>query len=147
MGAYSFSNFNASLTGPGGAISLGAGAGIAEGGFTAEFSEDAGTLTIGADGTPMHGMNTNKSGKLTIRVLKTAPVNALLSALYTYQRTSSSNWGQNTFTATDTIRGDVYTCQSVAFDKFPSNTYAKDPNILEWNFKAGIIDPSLASGT
>jgi hypothetical protein len=146
MSVYSFQNFNASLIGPGGAISLGAGAGIDEGGFSVEFTEDADNMKIGADGTPMHSLNPSKAGKLTIRVQKASPVNALLSAMYNFQRTSSANWAQNIFTATDTVRGDVYTCQSVAFTKFPKNDYAKEAGAIEWEFNAGIVDPALAAG-
>lgn len=147
MSTYSFQDFNASLIGPGGAISLGAGAGVSEEGFTAEFTEDADNMKVGADGTPMHSLNPSKAGKLTIRLQKTSPTNALLSAMYNFQRTSSSNWGQNIFTATDTVRGDVYTCQLVAFVKFPKNDYAKEAGMVEWEFNAGIIDPALAAGT
>ncbi|VXB25148.1 putative bacteriophage protein [Burkholderia sp. 8Y] len=147
MSTYSFLNFNASLIGPGGAISLGSGAGIAEEGFSVEFTEEADNMKIGADGTPMHSLNPSKAGKLTIRLQKTSPTNALLSAMYNFQRTSSANWAQNTFTATDTIRGDVYTCQLVAFTKFPKNDFAKEAGTIEWEFNAGIIDPALAAGT
>ncbi|WP_250538812.1 MULTISPECIES: phage protein [unclassified Caballeronia] len=143
---YSFLNFNASLIGPGGAISLGAGCGISEEGFTVEFSEDADNMKIGADGTPMHSLNPSKAGKLTVRLQKTSPTNALLSAMYNFQRTSSANWAQNIFTATDTVRGDVYTCQGVAFAKFPKNDFAKEAGMIEWEFNAGIIDPALAAG-
>lgn len=147
MATYSFLNFNASLIGPGGAISLGSGAGISEEGFSVEFTEEADNMKIGADGTPMHSLNASKAGKLTIRLQKTSPTNALLSAMYNFQRTSSANWGQNIFTASDTIRGDVYTCQLVAFTKFPKNDYAKEAGNIEWEFNAGIVDPALAAGT
>jgi len=147
MATYSFLNFNASLIGPGGAISLGSGTGISEEGFSVEFTEEADNMKIGADGTPMHSLNASKAGKLTIRLQKTSPTNALLSAMYNFQRTSSANWGQNIFTASDTIRGDVYTCQLVAFTKFPKNDYAKEAGNIEWEFNAGIVDPALAAGT
>ncbi|WGS52673.1 DUF3277 family protein [Paraburkholderia sp. D15] len=146
MTTYSFMNFNATLDGPGGVISLGAGAGVAEEGFTIEFSEDADTMKTGADGTPVHSLSASKAGKLTLRLMKTSPTNALLSAMYNFQRTSPANWGQNVFTATDTVRGDVYTCQLVAFTRFPKNDYAKEAGLIEWDFNAGIIDPSLAAG-
>jgi len=147
MATYSFLNFNASLIGPGGAISLGAGAGIAEEGFDADYVEDANNMKVGSDGTPMHSLIASKAGKVVVRLLKTSPTNALLSAMYNFQRTSSANWGQNILTASDTVRGDVYTCQLVAFTKFPKNVYAKEGNMLEWSFDVGVMDAALAAGT
>lgn len=147
MATFSFLNTNASLIGPGGAISLGAGAGIAEEGITIEFIEDADHMKIGADGTAMHSLNASRAAKAMIRLQKTSPTNALLSAMYNFQRTSSSNWGQNILTISDTVRGDVYTCQLVAFTKFPKNDYAKEAGTIEWDFNVGTADPALAAGT
>lgn len=136
----------ASISGPGGLVALGAGAGPSEEGLTAEFNEDADNMITGADGTPMHTLNPSRAGKVTVRLLKTSPTNAALSAMYALQRTSASSWGQNTITITNNSSGDVYTCQLAAFAKFPSNTYAKNPNMLEWTFNVGQMDAALGAG-
>ena len=141
---YSFLNFTAAIIGPGGGFQLGSGEGAAEEGVSVSLSEEADRMVIGADGTPMHSLNASKAGRVTIRLLKTSLTNGRLSALYNFQRLSSVNWAQNTILLTDVVRGDVYSCQSVAFTKFPDNKYGKDANILEWEFTAGIIDPLLA---
>lgn len=146
MSTYSFIDFALTLTGPGGAITLGDGSGNAKEGVTFEFIENANTMTIGADGTAMHSLNASKGGKATVRLLKTSPTNGLLSAMYNFQRTSSANWGQGVMAGSDIVRGEQYSCQQVAFSKFPSNTYAMDGNILEWNFDIGVMDPALAVG-
>ena len=117
-----------------------------KGGVTFEMNDNANTLTVGADGTPMNSLNPSKAGKVTVRLLKTAPANGLLSAMYNYQRASPANWGQNTLAAADVTRGDQYACQSVAFTKFPSNTYTVEGGALEWTFDVGIMDPALATG-
>jgi len=81
-----------------------------------------------------------------VRLLKTSPTNGLLSAMYAFQSTSSANWGQNVMAGSDIVRGEQYSCQQVAFSKFPNNTYAMDGNILEWNFDAVLMDAALATG-
>jgi hypothetical protein len=143
---YSFLDVHAALVGPGGSITLGSGSGNAEEGISIEPVAEMNRMTIGADGTPMHSLSADKSGRIIIRFLKTSPTNQKLTALHNFQRTTSSNHGQNTLTITNNISGDVYTCQLVAFAKVPNNTYARDAGIIEWNFDAGIIDPSLGSG-
>lgn len=146
MSTYSFIDFALTITGPGGAITLGDGSGNAKEGVTFEFVENANTMVIGADGTPMHSLNASKGGKATVRLLKTSPTNGLLSAMYNFQRTSSANWGQNVMAGSDIVRGEQYSCQQVAFSKFPNNTYAMEAGTIEWNFDIGIMDPALSIG-
>lgn len=146
MNTYSFLDVQASIVGPGGAIAIGSGAGTAEEGISVEPASEMNHMTVGSDGTPMHSLLADKSGRIVVRLLKTSPTNAQLNALQVFQRTSSSNHGQNTLTITNSVSGDVYTCQAVAFAKVPSNTYAKNANMIEWNFDAGIIDPLLGAG-
>jgi Protein of unknown function (DUF3277). len=147
MGAYSFLDVAAALSGPGGNIDLGAGSGSSEEGLTVEMAEAKNTMTIGADGSVMHSMHAGKGGTVTFHVLKTSPVNAVLMDMYNYQSTSSARWGQNTITIRDIARGDTITCQQCAFQQAPSQTYAKDGNTNAWAFAAGMIDHQLGSGT
>ena len=144
---YSFTNIAATITGPGGTFSLGSGSGNAEEGITVEMHEDKDTLVIGADGTPMHNLHAGQGGKVTIRLLKTSPVNQQLSEMYAFQRLSSANWGQNTIVVSDTARGDVLTLLSCAFMKFPSIVFGKDGGTNEWVFNAGQVEILLGSGS
>lgn len=144
MQTYSFLEVNASLVGPGGFISLGAGAGAAEEGISIEATSEIGTMTIGADGKGMHTLHADKSGRITVRLLKTSPVNALLSAMYNFQTAAGATYGQNTLTLTDANRGDVVTCRQVGFTKAPPLSYAKEAGAIEWEFNAIEIDRTLA---
>jgi Protein of unknown function (DUF3277) len=145
MTTYSFLDVNAALVGPGGAVNLGSGAGAAEEGITIEAAEDIDTMTIGADGTPMHSLHANKSGTVTVRLLKTSPVNQVLANLYAFQTANGANHGQNTISITNSQTQDVITCRSVAFRKAPSISYAKEAGTNEWTFNAGAIDRILGS--
>lgn len=143
---YSFLDIHASLVGPGVSISLGAGAGTADEGISVDPSEEIDHMMIGSDGTPMHSLGANKSGKVIVRLLKTSPSNAILSAAYAFQTASGLTHGQNTLTIANPVTGDVITCQQVAFAKAPSIRYGKEGGIQEWEFNAGIIDLSLGAG-
>lgn len=142
---YSFLDVHAAIAGPGGGFSLNNGA--AEEGISVAFNEDKNTMLTGADGQTMHSLKATKSGRISVRLLKTSPVNAQLTALYNFQSGSSSTWGQNTMTVVDVARGDIYTCQNVAFKKHPDNVYGKEGNMLVWDFDVGVMDPLLGTGT
>lgn len=143
---YSFADVHAALIGPGAAVQLGSGAGVAEEGISYSFLEEADSMKIGADGRAMHGLNQSKAGRVIVRLLKTSSTNGILTALYNFQRQSSVNWGKNTITVGDTARGDFISCQGVAFTKLPDNAYAKDPNMVVWEFNATVIDVLLSVG-
>lgn len=140
---YSFLDCAASIEGPGGAFALGAGAGIAEEGITVTPSGPMNGMLIGADGEGMHSLYADRSGKVTVRLLKTSPTNKLLSELVGFQRSSGALHGQNTLVINDMSRNDSIACRQVAFAKIPDLTYAKDGGIVEWEFDAVRIDPIL----
>ncbi len=142
---YSFLDVHAAIVGPGAAFSLGAGSGNAEEGITITPSEEIDNMMIGADGSAMHSLRADKSGKIKISLLKTSPTNALLSAAMAFQRTSGANHGQNTLTIVNIATGDTITCQQVAFAKVPDLKYSKDGGMNEWDFNAGVIDVGLGS--
>lgn len=140
MSTYSFFDVTATLSGPGGSISLGNGAGTAEEGITTSMTEEKDTLTPGADGQIMHSLHASNVGRITVRLLKTSPVNALLSAMYNFQRLSSANWGRNTMVVTDVVRGDVISGSSMAFAKQPDVVYAKEGGTNEWIFSGSVVE-------
>lgn len=143
---YSFLDTQVSLTGPGGSISLGAGAGNSEEGITFEPVGDINTMTVGADGSVMHSLHADKSAKCAVKLLKTSPVNAQLSAMVAFQRTSGALHGQNTITLANGVTGDTITAQQVAFARIPNIDYAKDGGMLSWEFHIGVMDPFLGAG-
>lgn len=143
MSTYSFIDVTASIAGPGGAFNLGYGEAAAEEGIVTTMTGDKNTMTIGADGEGMHSLHADKSGTVTLRYLKTAPINAKLMALYDAQSLSSSLWGQNLITIRNTASGDTTTARSCAFKKKPDLRYAKDGDIVEWIFDTIKIDTIL----
>ncbi len=146
MATYSFMSVTASIDGPGGAFSLGYGAGSAEEGITIARIEDKNTMMIGADGTPMHSLHAGEGGIITIRLLKVSPVNNLLMSMYNYQRSGPAFWGNNVISVQDIFRMDSSALSSVAFKKVPDITYAKDGNTHEWTFDVGRIAGFLGAG-
>ena len=73
---YSFEDVQATITGPGGTISLGAGAGNAQEGISVEFIDDKDNMLMGADGSGVHSLRASNAARILVRLLKTSPVNA-----------------------------------------------------------------------
>ena len=143
MSTYSFLDVQAALVGPGGAVNLGQGAAVSDEGIDVEAEGDINTMTIGADGTPMHSLHANKGGHFTVRLLKTSPVNKQLAQMYAVQTAASATHGQNTLSISNNKSGDVITCQVVAFKKAAKIEYKKEGGFNEWAFDAGIISRTL----
>lgn len=142
---YSFLNIHAAINGPAGSFSLGAGSGNAEEGITIVMDEDKTTLTIGADGEGMHSLHAGKPGTVTIRLLKTSPVNAQLSEMYRAETAQAGLYGQDIITVNDVQRGDNITASGCGFLKHPDINFAKDGGTIEWTFKAIKIDQILGA--
>lgn len=131
---YSFLNISMTIAGPGGVISAGAGNAVAEEGISIEPVEDKNQMTIGADGKGQHSLIASDAKTITVRLLKTSPVNAKLQLMYDLQSVNSALWGQNVITVTDSARGDFTVGQACAFKKSPSIVYDKVGPMMEWAF-------------
>ena len=143
---YSFLDVHLVLEGPGGAVSLGASSATAKEGITIEPVEEVDTMQGGADGSIIHSLHAAKTAKAIIRLLKTSPVNQQLSGMLALQRSTSLLHGQNTLVLSNPVTGDVYTGQSVAFARVPSNTWAEDAGMIEWTFNIGILNQNIGGG-
>lgn len=143
---YSFLNVSCTIAGPGGILNLANGAAAAEEGISIEPIEDKNVMTIGADGKGQHSLIASDACKITVRLLKTSPLNAALMIMYDLQSASSALWGQNVFTVTDSGRNDYTVAQSAAFKKRPNLNYAKEGGIMEWEFDAISVNSILGSG-
>lgn len=143
MPTYSFMSCTATLSGDGGEIDLGYGAGVSDEGITIARAEDANTMTVGADGSAMHSLHAARHGTVTVRLLKTSPTNAMLMSMLNYQRSSPAFWGNNNIVVRDHVRGDSTSALVCAFKKVPDLAYAKDGNMVEWSFDAGQIETIL----
>lgn len=146
MSTYSFLNVQASLVGPGGNVNLGAGAGVSEEGITISMTEDKGDTKTGAGGELMQTLRASNLGRMSVRLLKTSPTNAVLSAMYNLQRTNAGLWGQNVIRVADVQRGDVSIGTQMAFTKQPDIVYGKDGNMNEWTFVGSIDEIDLGTG-
>jgi hypothetical protein len=144
--SYSFLDVQCVIDGPAGNFSLSDG-GVAEEGISVAMAGDKDTMTVGADGQPMHSLHADKSGTVTLRLLKTSTLNYQLSEMYRVQTSSSANHGQNVISVRDPVRGDFITCSYCAFRKQPDLTFAKEAGVNEWSFNAGMIDMILGIGT
>ncbi len=146
MSTYSFLDVVAAIAGPGLIANLGSGAAVAEEGITIEPVEDKNVMTIGADGKGQHSLIASDACTVTIRLLKTSPINAILMAAYEFQTTSSSFHGRNVMTVTNPATGDVTTVQQAAFKKKPAITYAKEAGMNEWVFDGVKANSLLGIG-
>lgn len=142
MPSYSFLDTNMTFAGPGGVLNLASGAAAAEEGVTVESVEDKNVMTIGADGKGMHSLVASDAVTVTVRLLKTSPLNAALMLMYNLQTASSSLWGGNVATIVNTGLGDYSVIQAMAFKKLPAITYAKEGGMMEWVFD-GITRNSI----
>lgn len=145
MPAYSLLDVAASLTGPTGDADLGYGASIADEAIATAMAGDKSHMQIGGDGKGMQSLHADKSGTVTVRLLKTSPMNAILMAMYDAQSISSSLWGQNVIVIRQTASGDITTAVQCAFKKKPDINYAKDGDIIPWVFDAVEIDTVLGT--
>lgn len=142
---YSFLDNVATLSGPGGVISLGSGAANAEEGISIEAIQETDHLEIGADGSGVHSLNASRAAKITVRLLKTSPVNSQLMIMYNLQRSSSLFWAQNVLNVGNPVLGDQYVATGVAFVRNPNNQYAKEATHLDWEFNATQADAVLGT--
>lgn len=143
MATYSFMDVTASLSGPTGVIDLGQGSANSEEGITQTLGGNKNTMTIGADGEVMHSLHADKSGTITVTLLKTSPVNKKLSLAYNAQSQSSATWGNNVIVIRNTASGDISTARSCAFQKQPDFNNAKEGGTVAWVFDCGKIDQLL----
>lgn len=146
MATYSFLDVNGAIVGPGGNFQLGSGSAAAKEGITVSMVEDKNTMTIGADGSGMNALNASKAGKITVRLLKTSPVNKQLSSMYNLQSISSSAWGLNTISIKNPISGDSITATQCSFTKFPDVVYDVAGPMNVWEFDAVKVDTTLGGG-
>lgn len=149
MATYSFLDMALSINGPNISATIGGdGTGAAEEGFTPTFEEDANVMTPGADGDVMMSLTAAKRGTIELHLLKTSPLNALLSYAYNQDRANGSqNWGRNTITINNAVSGDHYNCSRCAIRRFPANPYSTRGNTLTWIFDVSQMDPVLGALT
>lgn len=143
MATYSFLDVTATLTGPTGIIDFGQGSANASEGITQTTGGSMNTMTVGADGEVMHSLHADKSGTITVSLLKISPVNKRLSLAYNAQILSAATWGNNVIVIRNTASGDILTARGCAFQKHPDFNNAADGGTVDWVFDCGKIDRLL----
>ena len=83
------------MTGPGGTISLGAGAGNAQEGISVEFIDDKDNMLMGADGSGVHSLRASNAARITGAAAQNQPGQCGAYAINRFQRQSTLFWGQN----------------------------------------------------
>lgn len=144
MPAYSFQDVTMTIDGEGGNFSLKEGTG--DEGISIEPTGDQNAMTEGADGEVMHSLSASSASTVTLRLLKTSPVNGQLMTMFNYQTGSASRWGSNTITVEDTARGDLVTVTNAAFKRPPALKYGKAGDVQEWTFDGGQTTYVLGKG-
>jgi hypothetical protein len=142
MPSYSLSKVVATITGPGGSFQIGAGAGVSDEGIEIETNERS-VKQMGADGVGQWSFLADKSGRLTLTLLKTSPVNAQLMAMFHTQSLDPALWGQNVITVVETSSGSTVSARQCAFTKVPTQKFAKEAGTNEWEFESLRVDTVL----
>lgn len=138
---YSLLDVVAAIVGPGGAVSLGNGAGISgDEGISVTATGDRNTMQMSADGQGQHSLTGDRSGTISVTLLKTSTSNALLMAMYNFQTSGAAYHGQNTISIVDKNRGDLCSASQVAFKKAPDMTFKGTADMVTWEFDAVRID-------
>lgn len=145
MAVYSFQDVQATLVSPTGVVDLGYGNAVAEEGISIEMAGDKNTMIVGADGEGMHSLHADKSGVITVRLLKTSNTNAKLHAIYDAQTLTSTLHGVNTIVIRNSVAGDTTTARDCAFKRKPALTYRKDGDYVEWTWDSIKIDTVLGT--
>lgn len=147
MPTYSFKDVNAAITGPGGTFNMANGAAASEEGITIVPVSDKNTMEIGADGRGQHSLIAGEASTVTVNLLKTSPINALLQQMYNYQTSSSVLHGRNTIVVSDLARGDLVTLRQVAFKRAPDINYKGVAGMNTWVFDAITTGRVLGIGS
>lgn len=146
---YSFASVNAVVADAASGISvqIANGAGVSGEGITVAMNEEKATMSIGADGTPMHSVHKSKGGRIVVRIQKTSPTHAIIDQIYRYTANAGgANYGQITITLNDLARGDVIVGSQCGIAKRPDLSYAVEGGAMEWVFNVGILEWVLGSG-
>jgi hypothetical protein len=133
---------------PGGSFQLGSGSGNADEGISFDDADPKNTMTPGADGQVMHSLHASNAGKVVVRLLKTSPVNAQLSQLYANQKKRRARCGGRTSSPSTTWPAATWSRPGRwRSPSTPHAAYAKDGNVMEWEFDVGALDILLGTGS
>lgn len=98
------------------------------------FQTDDGEMIIGADGTGIYIANTNRSGKLTLKVKQHSEDNAYLIKLRNQQKERIKTFMPMTLAIRDLMNGDLVTATKGYFTTPPTFVRGQGHNAQTWTF-------------
>lgn len=143
---YSFLDTHATISAPSGSFDIADSGGVANEGITITMIADKDVMTIGANGDGMHTLVASDAGRVEIALLKEGPGNAMLNALYRYQKQSAATWGGIQLTLQNPSTGDAVTCAGGAFIKQSDLGYRTEAGNNVWAFNFVFVDEVLGNG-
>lgn len=98
------------------------------------FQTDDGEMIIGADGMGIYIANTNRSGKLTLKVKQHSEDNAYLIKLRNQQKERIKTFTPMTLAIRDLMNGDLVTATKGYFTTPPNFVRGQGHNAQTWTF-------------
>lgn len=142
---YSFLAVQATLVAPSMSFDIGS-SGVAAEGIRLAMVGEKDVMTIGADGDGMHTLIASDASNCEVHLLKDAPGNSMMNALYNFQKTSSANWGQIQISIANNVMGDSIVLAGGAFAKQADIVYATEGVMNIWSFKFVFRRDVLGNG-
>lgn len=110
------------------------------------YQTDDGEYVIGANGTGVFVANTNKSGKLTLKIKQHSSDNAHLIKLRNQQKNSLKTFMPMTLSIRDLMNGDVVTATKGYFTTPPTFVRGQGHNAQTWTFVFEQMTLNLEQG-
>lgn len=95
-----------------------------------EMNEDAWALSMGADGEGTRSKSNNNSGRLTVKLAKESPFNAVLMGFY--KADQLSNAGAVPMLFKDGSGNTLHSCEQMWITKIPTDAHGRAPGDMEW---------------
>lgn len=118
--------------------------GYAQGTFiSVEQNEDAFILTVGSDGEGCRSKTNNRSARVTVTLQQSSQANDALSAIHNVDLNSPLGDGIGPLLLKDISGTTIIAAEKAWIVRFPTSTYARDPETREWIFETDYAVQSL----
>lgn len=103
--------------------------------ISVEHDEDDWTLVVGVDGEGTRSRTSNKSATITVSLMQSSTVNALLSAQRTLDNNTPGGTGGFPILIKDNSGTTVLSCESAWIQKAPTAELNREATTREWIFR------------
>lgn len=107
---------------------------------------DAGTGLVGADGSSIFSITTDRSATITIRLMHTSPTHRLLHQKWEAQRARGAAFRSFPFAMKDRVSGEGGTASNCYVMTAPSDSKGKAAAVREWVLWTGEWKPEIPNG-